>query len=172
MNLDAWHYFLSMEKVFVATTDYVEVAPNNALLLLIGSEVDVVAKQVCQRKMPTRSVGTIGEYRDVLTDCFKDIHTIEIAIPRYRRKEQPWFEWGAGKSPTWWVAYNNVKHQRDTHFADANQQNVLAALCGLFALNLYFYWPGVNLQPYPQLLDYDFPRSIVTDGGYGNLPGT
>ncbi len=36
-------------------------------------------------------------------------------------------------------AYNNVKHHRHTHFAEANLEHALHAVAGLFVLLLYFY---------------------------------
>ncbi len=121
MALESWFYFLSIEKDFAATTDFVEVSPQNGgtysnefakLLLLIGSEIDVVAKLVCRDVEPKRNVKNIDDYRQVLTSQFKDIHTVEVRIPRYTRSEQPWLEWGQEKSPFWWKAYNEVVSRR------------------------------------------------------------
>lgn len=42
-------------------------------------------------------------------------------------------------SPTWWQAYNRIKHHRDQHFLQANLENALNALAGLFVMVLLFY---------------------------------
>jgi hypothetical protein len=108
MSDERWYYFLSIEKDFIRTTDYVELHPDNSksfsneyakLLLLIGSEVDVVAKMLCARETPQLNRRNIVEYRIALTGHFKDFHTIEIELARYKRKIQPWLSWGA-KPPT------------------------------------------------------------------------
>jgi hypothetical protein len=58
MAEEAWYYFLSIEKDFVPTIDFVHLSSVNAkaysneyakLLLLIGSEVDVIAKRLCKK---------------------------------------------------------------------------------------------------------------------------
>lgn len=140
--------------------------------MLIGSEVDVVAKMLCEREAPTQSAANIRNYKAILMNRFDGLHTIEVDIPRYKRSEGPWAAWGEAwpASPPWWTAYNSVKHRRDTNFQDANQGNVINALCGLMALLLYWMRDEVHLQPYPELLDYGFPATIVTDG-IKALPG-
>lgn len=176
-----WHYFLSIEKEFVRTIDFVELHQKNAksfsneyakLLLLIGSEVDVVAKMLCTREAPAQNAKNILDYRNVLMGSFNGLHTVEIELPRYKLKLQPWLSWGAVNptSPAWWTAHNNVKHERDKNFDEANQENTVQALCGLLALLLYWFKDDPHLQPYPELLNHGFPEFIVTEGGK-NLPG-
>jgi hypothetical protein len=181
MSFQPWYYFLSIEKDFVRTIDFIELHTSNAkafsneyakLLLLIGSEVDVVAKMLCAKVAPAEKVENIVDYKTLLTAKFVGIHTVEIEIPRYSLKLQPWLSWDTkiSKSPDWWTSYNNVKHERDKNYADANQENTVYALCGLLALLLYFYKDEQHLQPYPDLLNYGFPESLVL-GGDRPLPG-
>jgi hypothetical protein len=181
MSLQPWYYFLSVEKDFIRTLDFVELHASNAkafsneyakLLLLIGSEVDVVAKMVCGKAAPTQKAENIVDYKTVLTAKFVGLHTVEIEIPRYSLKLQPWFSWdpNVSKSPSWWTAYNNVKHERDKNYPDANQENTVSALCGLLSLLLYFYKDEQHLEPYPDLLNCGFPAYLV-DGGSRALPG-
>ena len=123
MSFQPWYYFLSVERDFVRTIDFVELHSSNAatfstqyakLLLLIGSEVDVVAKMLCAKVAPTQKAKNIADYRAVLTGMFVGMHTVEIDIPRYSQKLQPWLSWdtNVSKSPSWWGAYNAVKHER------------------------------------------------------------
>jgi hypothetical protein len=142
------------------------------LPLLIGSEVDVVAKMLCDKEAAGQKATNINEYRQIITGAFKGFHSIEIEISKYLMKVQPWLTWdpSVAKSPEWWHAYNNVKHERDKNFADANQQNVTAALSGLLAVLLYFFKDETHLQPYPDLLNYGFPDYLVTGAGK-KLPG-
>jgi hypothetical protein len=181
MSNQAWYYFLSLEKDFVGTIDFIHLDPANfkafsneyaKLLLLIGSEIDVVAKMLCEKTDPTKRSVNIEDYRSIITTHFSGMHTIEIEIARFKLKIKPWKSWDPqiGRSPDWWRAYNNVKHERDKNFSDANQENTLLALCGLLALHLYFQKDEPHLQPYPELLDYGFPKHFVTEGGK-QLPG-
>ena len=91
MSLQAWHYFISLERDFIETINYVELSPRNAaaysfefakLLLLIGSETDVVAKMLCKKIAPTTKAENIKDYRDIITNAFTGMHAVEIDIPR------------------------------------------------------------------------------------------
>ena len=72
MSFQAWYYFLSLERDFSKTEDFVHVHPANEntysnefakLLLLIGSEVDVVAKMLCSKIAPKSKPKNIDDYR-------------------------------------------------------------------------------------------------------------
>ena len=181
MKLSHWFYFLSLERDFNRALNYVELAQTNyhaysneyaKLLLLSGSELDVVAKLICTKCDPTQNAKNIMDYRSVLTATFPGIHTVKIDIPRYRIASEPWADWGLATptSPSWWKAYNNVKHKRDQFFSEANQENTLNALCGLLVLLLYHYRDETHLQPYPELFDCGFPSYLVTESR-PQLPG-
>ena len=176
MSNQIWYYFLSIERDFIRTIDFVHLDAANSkafsneyakLLLLIGSETDVVAKMLCKKIDATKRAENIDDYRSTITTKFSGMHTIEIEIAGFGPKVQPWSSWHPtiGKSPDWWKAYNNVKHERDKNFPDANQVNTLQALCGLFALHLYLQIDEPHLQPYPELVNYGFPNYLVTKGG-------
>lgn len=176
MSDERWYYFLSIERDFIRTIDYVELHPDNStafsneyakLMLLIGSEIDVVAKLLCAREAPDQSARNIIQYRTILTTRFTGLHTIEIDIARYKMKIKPWLSWNPENpsSPAWWTAHNAIKHERDKHFLKANQRNTVEALCGLLALLLYWFKDEYHLQPYPDLLNYGFPQFLVAEGG-------
>ena len=188
MDLHPWHYFISIESDFIETLDFVDLDPRNGvtfsneyakLLLLIGSEVDVVAKMICKGIPGQESAHRINGYYKALTSAFPGIESVEIDVDRYSVAVKPWAFWKPGLtekfSPPWWEAYNLVKHRRDENFHQANQLNVLNGLCGLFALLLYFYRKVdlIELQPSPRLLNFGFPEQLV---GYARrqkrLPGT
>ena len=180
MAEEAWYYFLSIEKDFVRTIDFVFLSAANGkaysheyakLLLLIGSEVDVIAKRLCKKVSPSDRAENIDDYRKVITNAFPGMHEIEIDIARFGLKIKPWLSWSGPSSPDWWRAYNNVKHERDKNFPNANQENTLNALCGELALLLYLFKEDPHLQPYPDILNYGFPDYMVTEGGK-KLPGT
>src|SRR4051812_46824626 len=124
MDMQPWHYFLSLERDLIRTVDFVEIEPRNSatfsieyvkLLLLVGSEVDVIAKMICTSVAPSQTAGNIVDYRNILTAAFHGVHEVELAIPRYGLTFKPWSNWdpAIAKSPDWWTAYNHVKHERD-----------------------------------------------------------
>jgi hypothetical protein len=181
MDLSPWHYFLALERDLVGTTDFVEPHFGNAaafsnayakLLLLVGSEVDVIAKALCRQVPGAAAACNIMDYRSILLGAFPGIETVEIYLARYAMKFTPWQAWSLEKptSPDWWRAHTNVKHHRKDQFGDANQQHVLNAYAGLLVLELYYYRSVSYLQPSPALYDRGFPEAI-TDSGHHALPG-
>ena len=58
---------------------------------------------------------------------------------RYNLKFTPWDEWHNNESPSWWRFYNKIKHERHQYYEEANLENVLNAMAGLFLLVLHYY---------------------------------
>ena len=81
-----------------------------------------------------------------------------------------------GKNPSWWRSYNDVKHQRDLHFAEANLENCTNAIAGLFEIVLYCHKAEKStnsLEPYPVLLGRDKgPGHLLLEEGYEVAPFT
>lgn len=109
------------------------------LLLSAASEVDVVAKLLCNKVNSSAKPKNIDDYRDILNPNLPKIKDMKIQIPRYSLELTPWDNWKDDKNPYWWRAYNAVKHQRDLNFSKANLKNTLNSIGGLFCLLLYYY---------------------------------
>ena len=123
-----WNYFLALERDLDGVSRYVEFAKPNFkvysielahLLFAAASEVDVVAKLLCRAVVPDKQPENINEYRDILKKSFPHLHAMEVRIPRYGITLTPWNNWRGKSNPDWWGGYNRVKHQRDTHFREA-----------------------------------------------------
>jgi hypothetical protein len=159
--------FLALEAEFDATTRYVEVVPNNyktysieyvRLLLSACSEIDVVCKLLCAKIAPSTKVENINDYRTTILSRYPKFPTIETLAPRHGIHITPWHDWSAGQSPFWWRNYNKVKHERDLAFPQANLENVIHSLAGLFCLLLYYYQPEfyeADLQSFSKIFDYE-----------------
>ena len=52
---------------------------------------------------------------------------------------QPWINWNGDDNPLWWRSYNNVKHQRNDHFDEANLKNTLNSVAALSLVIIYYY---------------------------------
>lgn len=175
-----WNYFISLERDFIKTLDFVALEPANQttygdnfakLILAVGSEVDVLAKALCKSVSPQSPAENILHYQGVLTGAYPELHTVEIAVVRNGDRVLPWNSWdpnGANQSPAWWRAYNSIKHDRVVNFPNANQRNALEALSGLLVINLYYY-KGTP-EPYPQLLDGGTPQNLIVSSS-AKLPG-
>ena len=169
LDLRYWRYFLAIEADLVSTQRFVEIAEQNfptysiefvRILLSACSEVDVVAKLLCEQ-INERPVRNIDEYRDVITHQFPKFSTMTVLVPRYGLTLKPWQNWQED-NPSWWREHQNVKHRRHEHFPKANLDNTLHAVAGLFSLELYLYGnaKGFNraaLGPWPQLFTIEKP---------------
>jgi hypothetical protein len=170
-----WHYFISLEKDFVDSIQFVELDGANKaafsivyakMLFSSCAEAEVVMKALCEKITLGSDPRNIDQYREIVLRRFPSLPKIEIQIPRYAMVTRPWDSWSSAKNPSWWRAYTNVKHNRAAAFGDANQGNVVEALSGLFAMLLYFYEAEINagdFGPQPQLFEYPsmFPENIV-----------
>ncbi|MDB5762390.1 MAG: hypothetical protein JWQ21_1385 [Herminiimonas sp.] len=158
-----WNYFLALDDDVVRLSRYVEPAEENfgtyslemaRVLASAASEVDVVAKQICQKLNPDSTADRMNVYRTEIAAVYPNIFDAQVYIPKFGLTLNPWASWKEDASPVWWKANTNVKHQRHTHFSDASLKNTLDAIAGLFVLLLYFYpEEGRNgqLSPNPSL---------------------
>src|SRR6267154_2595595 len=131
------NYFIALERDLEIITRYVEFCAQNFdvysiefghLLFASASEVDVIAKLLCQRLKPDAPRANMNEYRAVLSAELPEIITTQIFIPRYGLTLTPWDNWAQGNNPLWWRSYNKVKHERDAYFDQATLKNALNAL--------------------------------------------
>jgi hypothetical protein len=136
---------MALEDDLIETSRYVAICEENFttystqfthLLLAAGSEIDVVAKQLCKQIDPTRMHRNINEYRSVIVPRFPAIPTMELGIQWNPVRVKPWEFWGAPtpSNPDWWRAYNEVKHERNINFRNATLRNALSAIAGLHCL--------------------------------------
>ena len=175
-----WQHFLALEADFAATSRYVEFSKENfgtysveyaKLLLAICSEVDVLCKVICEKIDSSARRKNINDYRACLTGRTK-IATEEVLIRRYNLKFIPWYEWTSGSNnPEWWESYNNVQHERDSYFAQANLENCANAISALFVVVLYCREAeGVqveSLRPIPVLLGREQePGALLMEKDY------
>ena len=142
-----WHYFAALSEDVQGISRYVEPTQANfktysielaRLYLSICSEIDVVVKLLCHKANPVAKLNGINSYRPILAK-YQDFPSVEVRIPRAELLLIPWQEWRNGKNPTWWGQYNEVKHERDKFFYQANLENTLNALAGLLVSVGYLY---------------------------------
>ncbi len=143
-----WNYFLSLEDDISRLSRYVELHEDNyqtysleltRLLFSAASEVDVVARQLCERLDSGSNAYNIADFRKAIRHSYPQISGAIVFMPQFGLSMTPWENWASDTSPSWWLAYNNVKHHRHTHFSEASLQNALDAVAGLFVLLLFFY---------------------------------
>ena len=161
-----WRLFLDLEVELVALSRYLEFNEQNfdaysmrlaSLLLSAGSEVDVVAKLLCKKLLPTSKPRHIGDYGRTIGSRIPEVGKFTVHMPKFGLSLNPWESWGGSsrKSPDWWKCHNQVKHERNKHYNKANLKNTLNAVSGLFVLLLFLYEEMAvegNLGPNPVLL--------------------
>jgi hypothetical protein len=143
-----WNYFLAIEKDLENLSRYIEFSNANLgtysielthILLSASSEVDVIMKQLCLLIDSTKTTNNINEYRDIIQRHLPEFINEEICIDRYGLSYRPWDNWNGTQNPNWWRSYNNVKHQRNNHFNEANLQNTINAVGALLLVVVYYY---------------------------------
>lgn len=152
-----WNYFLALERDLEVVSRYVEFSDKNFssysielahLLFAAASEVDVLAKLLCNSFDPRSRGSNIDQYREGLIPKIPSLPDVEVSIPRYGLKFCPWDNWRDGKNPDWWRSYNNVKHERNSYFHEATLKNTLNAMGALLIMNAHHYaqvlQPGEN----------------------------
>ena len=174
-----WNYFLALERDMEVVARYIEFTEPNFgvysielahLLFAAASEVDVIAKLLCARIDPAAPKGNINDYRAVLTNALPDLAASEVLVPRYELTLTPWDEWNGAGNPFWWRSYNNVKHQRDSHFSEATLKHSLNALAALLLVTIHFYQRTLATPPAHTLALKDTTRLLQPESTLLRLP--
>jgi hypothetical protein len=143
-----WNYFLAIERDLETVSRYIEFSKDNMLtysielthiLLSTSSEVYVIMKQICALVEPEQNSNNINDYRTLIQKYLPGIINEEITIDRFELSFKPWENWKGSANPDWWKSYNNVKHQRNNHFAEANLQNTINSVGALLLAVTYYY---------------------------------
>jgi len=143
-----WNYFLALEHDLEKVARFIEFSKQNFgvysielahLLFAAASEVEVVAKQLCEHIDSTAPQNDIVDYRNTLKSAIPHIATTQVFIPRFGLEFSPWLSWNKNATPDWWRSYNNVKHKRHLFFTEATLENVLNALGALLVLTYNYY---------------------------------
>ncbi|CAI3548293.1 hypothetical protein [Clostridium neonatale] len=144
-----FQYYLVLEDDFIKTTKYVQLNIRNYKTFSIEytkqyqaicSEIDVLCKEICNSLGTT--AGNFKEYTNVILGNFNDITSKIINVGLNTKINlEPFKDWSDDpnyNSPKWWKEYNSVKHNRNENFENANLENVLNSLAGLYILEKYY----------------------------------
>ena len=159
-----WNYYLMLEKDFMNTFQYVEPSVENnsayskeynKLLLSIGSEIDVVFKELCKKIENKNSsdvenynitnyMNVISNYNNFSNENCTNLVTREII--------SPFTEWINSKTPLWWKNYNHLKHDRlsNDNIKLGNYLNVKESLSALYIICRFLYKTSYSKEPIPK----------------------
>ncbi len=161
-----WNYFVALDRDLETTSRYVEFTDANFgvfsielahLLFAAASEVDVVAKLICEQLAPTAKRENINHYKAVLLPAIPTLPATTVHVPRYGLSFNPWDNWAGSRNPDWWREYNDVKHERNRHFDRATLKNVLNSLGALLILSFHYYARTLNVDGDP----LRYPREVT-----------
>lgn len=150
-----WNYFLAIEKDLETVSKYIEFSEDNFstysialthILLSASSEVDVIMKQLCALLDADYKTENIDQYRKVINDKLPLFRYEEVTINRFGMVLNPWNNWLTEENPDWWRSYNNVKHQRNNFYREANLKNTLNAVGALLVTVIYFYKTSFKIE--------------------------
>ena len=147
-NSKIWSFYLRLEKDFIESLNYVEFSEDNyptysvefeRLLLSICSEIDVLCKLLCREIDVTQTPNKFFEYAGILCS-FEDFVSAKVRFENSGQEFAPFSEMTLTESPSWWKAYNKVKHERtdNNNYKKGNLENVFLALSALYMTNRYY----------------------------------
>jgi len=154
-SLVHWNYFLALEKDVEILSRYIEFNSDNFntysielahLLLAASSEIDVVLKTLCKMFDSSKKPNNINGYRKIIPVCIKDFARDKVKIDRFGLVLNPWENWLVDKNPLWWNSYNNVKHERNNYFSEANLKNSLNAMAALLVCIYHYYKKKFSME--------------------------
>lgn len=150
-----WNYFLALENDLSKISRYIEFNEDNFqvysielahLLLASASEVDVIMKQLCSMIDTDGRFRNINDYKECIKENLPDLIQERAFIPRFSITLNPWINWEGEENPLWWSAYNNVKHERNSFFKQANLKNTLNSIAGLLITNYFFQKVKIEIE--------------------------
>jgi len=170
-----WNYFLAIEKDLENLSRYIEFADANLatysielthILLSASSEVDVIMKQLCLLIDPTQATNNVNDYKNVIQTQLGTFINEEICIDRFGLSYKPWDNWNGIQNPGWWRSYNNVKHQRNTHFNEANLQNTINAVGALLLTVVYYYKYAFTAEAEHEINFRETTRQLLPESSF------
>ncbi len=143
-----WNYFLALEDDVLKLARYVEPTKQNfgtyslelsRILFAAASEVEVVSQQLYANRGGKAKKAHAPDWMGEVLVSFPLILDTVVNLPRFGLSLVPWAGCDAKSPPSWWSAYNNVKHHRYASYGEASLEHALNAVGALFALLLFFY---------------------------------
>ena len=160
---------------------------------MIGSEIDVVLKEICSLlpSIPGNSLKNICHYCEYISNNLSNFINERVWVYKLSQDIIPWNNWTfskapltkggfrySGNNPNWWAAYNSTKHHRCSsssgkpNYTKANLENVLYSLAGLYVCNLYLFSLLLINNPGYQMCNVALKPSKVFDISTNNSQHT
>lgn len=168
-----------MKKLF----EYIEPSNDNSatysqrtyeLLLRAATEFESNCKRILNAN-GILNANNINDYYKINIATKLSEYEVCMNIWRPQRKViRPFIEWNNGYSLSWYQAYNRAKHDRQTNFGEANLDNLIKAVAGVYAL-LYAQFEAYSFNAYQQINtieDDDFGAVFLGESIFSIIPPT
>ena len=144
-RIEAVRSYYTLERDLVHLFDYVEPTDSNLpafsirmyeLLLRACTEVEANCKAIlAANKYQITNDWRMSDYRRINQSSRLSDYEVRIIVWRQPpRVIRPFVDWANKKSPSWYCAYNAVKHDRHREFEQANLENTIGAIAALRAI--------------------------------------
>ena len=202
-----WNYYIELEDQFISTKRYVAFDRANyktfsleylKLLEAVCSEIDVVGKEIAHQIDPSFKINdtttNIQKWWFVIQQWFiedvlqpiKMIDDMEFSpwkeykiVQLKNKKGSLYYKLEDGvKTPSWWTAYNKVKHNRtlddpetqEQYFHRANLENLCNAFSALYLLEKRYMMSVGRAEEYnrckkSQLFEFRKPDFFIDENG-------
>lgn len=139
-----WRCFLAIEKDFVNTFDTVEFHEHNfrtfsikyrSIILQSCSEIEKFCKLISGIALNQKS--DMGKYRKYLNTHHQGFSDVQVQIPSHNKAATPWTALKEDKSPEFWLAYIEIKHEGKLE--QGNFYNTLLSLAAYFSIMVAWY---------------------------------
>ncbi len=190
--LKYWRYAEIINEELGSASRYVEPVEENfstyslefaKILLASCAEVEAVAKLLCGIINPNSRIDeqdanvNMKAISKVIVSRFPEINHAKATIVSTEIDIFPFDVWVSEniKAPSWWLAYDKIKHERHHYFSYATYKNAIDSTAAMLILNCYLYKLWVNETP-PYfirhgLLDLDYTATNIVYGATAALPG-
>lgn len=144
--MDRYQHLLSyksLENDFVGISNYIQVSEKNyntysvALGKLISNSCMEIERQI-RKIVSMDGFSKIKDWHDPMTTRHDGFKRFEIICVTWPSTYAPWEEWSKESPPSWWTAYNNIKHDKRGGLKNATLLNGLLSLTALLVSSLFY----------------------------------
>lgn len=139
-----WEYYLGLEEDFLKCARYIDLSNDHmdvfsqlfTQTLISGcAEFESVSKAIASC-VGFRKISGIKDVRKIYSLKEVFLWDTQLRVLRGDIEVKPFADWPENESPSWWQAYNEVKHARHTSMQFGSMKNALYSLGGCFLANI------------------------------------
>lgn len=137
------NYFAMLEERLVNTEKYVAFEKDNlktyslefvSIINDCGSLINGFCVELCKLEEPKKYEYDIRDYKKYIKKHYNQYIENNVYCGRFTL--MPWQRLKLKKenSPKWWGIYNSIKHGGSAQFKEANLENTISCMSGMFSL--------------------------------------